>query len=77
VITEADVEKMTKEERLEAIHMLWDSMRDSSGNEPESPGWHEEVLAERTARIDAGEEVFLTIPEAKAQVAEFKARHRP
>ena len=77
MIAEADIKKMSREERLETIHLLWESLIDSPENEPESPGWHGEVLAERTRRIEAGEETFLSIEEAKAQVAEFKARHRP
>ena len=77
MIAEADIQKMTKDERLETIHMLWASMRSRPEDEPESPDWHGEVLAERTRRIEDGEETFLTIAEAKAQVAEFKARHRP
>lgn len=76
MITRADVERMTKEERLEAVYMLWDSLVGSPDDEPDSPDWHAEELAERTRRLDAGEEQFLTIEEAKAQVAEFKARHR-
>jgi putative addiction module component (TIGR02574 family) len=76
MITEADIKKMTKEERLEAVHMLWDSLLGNPDDEPASPDWHAEELAERTRRLDAGEETFLTIEEAKAQVAEFKARYR-
>jgi Putative addiction module component len=76
MITEAEIRKMSKEERLETIHKLWDSLRESPENEPESPEWHAQVLAERTRRIEAGEEVFLSIDDARAQVAEFKACHR-
>ncbi len=76
VITEADIQKMTKEERLEAVHMLWDAILGTPNDEPDSPDWHAEELAERTRKLDAGEETFLTIEEAKAQVAGFKARHR-
>ena len=76
MITEADVKKMTKEERLEAVHMLWDSLLGSPDDEPDSPAWHAEELAERTKRLEAGEETFYTLEEAWAKLEEFKASQR-
>jgi putative addiction module component (TIGR02574 family) len=59
MIAEADIEKMTKAERLEAINMLWDSLDDDI----EPPAWHKEVLEERMREIEEGKATFLTLEE--------------
>ena len=76
MIAEADILKMTKEERVDAINMLWNSLQEDSEDDLESPEWHAEVLAERTRRMDAGEETFYTLEEAWRKLEEFKALHR-
>ena len=50
------------------MELLW---RSFSGSEDEipSPDWHGEVLAERLAKVEAGEGKFLTLPELKARLA--------
>jgi hypothetical protein len=76
MITEADAKKMSKEERLEAVHMLWDSLIGNPDDPPESPEWHATVLAERTAKFEAGEEQSYTVGEAWGKLEEFKAHSR-
>ena len=76
MIAEADIKKMTKEERLETIHMLWDSMLRSPEDEPDSPDWHREVLEERMRKIEAGDVKFYSLEECRAKFEELKARER-
>lgn len=52
------------EERLQAIELLWDSISRQGDSVP-SPAWHEEVLAARRAKVEAGEAKFLSIPELR------------
>jgi putative addiction module component (TIGR02574 family) len=68
VIEPADIERMTKVERLQTMEWLWDSLV-AEGVEPESPAWHGQVLAERMAKIESGEGAFLTMEELKARLA--------
>lgn len=72
MIAEADILKMTKAERLEAINMIWDTLDDDI----EPPAWHKEVLEERMRKIEAGEETFYTLEEAWAKLEEMKLRDR-
>lgn len=60
----AEIEKMTAVERLEAMERLWDAMCHDE-TEPEPPAWHEDVLAQRRARIESGEAKFYTLDEVK------------
>lgn len=70
MIAEADILKMTKAERLEAINMIWDTLDDDI----EPPAWHKEVLEERMRKIEAGEETFYTLEEAWVKLEEMKLR---
>jgi hypothetical protein len=70
MIAQADILKMTKAERLEAINMIWDTLDDDI----EPPAWHKEVLDERMRKIEAGEETFYTLEEAWAKLEERKRR---
>ena len=47
-----DMDRLTTEERLELIEMLWDSITDSD-SEAKVPGWHLEELTRRIAAADA------------------------
>lgn len=59
-----DTKSMSPSQKVLAMEALWDSMcRD--GDEPESPSWHEEVLAARRARIASGEARFVTLVELR------------
>jgi len=49
------IEKMTRNEKLQAMEMLWDNLS-SSEQETESPAWHGDVLRETEARVASGEE---------------------
>ena len=63
------VAKMTQEEKLCAMDVLWSSIVSSSGAY-EPPAWHEAVLRERRRRVEEGEETFIPWEEAKRQLQE-------
>ena len=49
------------------MEWLWASLS-KKPEEIESPEWHGEVLAARKAKIDSGEEKFLSIAELKKRL---------
>lgn len=60
----ADINKMTKQEKLEAMEHLWASLvQDESATE--SPEWHADILQKRKEKIDRGEGVFISIEDLK------------
>ena len=61
------IEKMTHEEKLHAMDMLWTSIIASSG-EFEPPVWHEAVLNERRRQIESGEAHFIPWEDAKREL---------
>lgn len=61
-----DIKKMTTKERLEAMELLWDSLREES---VESPTWHKSVLDERRTLIESGNAEFLTFSELKKELS--------
>ena len=63
------VAKLTQEEKLRAMDVLWSSIVSSSGAY-EPPAWHEAVLRERRRRVEEGEETFIPWEEAKRQLQE-------
>jgi putative addiction module component (TIGR02574 family) len=64
VIDAAEIDKMSIEERLQAMELLWASIA-SSPEEPASPAWHGEVLRDRLDKVARGEGVFLTLEQLK------------
>jgi putative addiction module component (TIGR02574 family) len=64
---EATIERMTPEERMRAMELLWRSLSRTPGA-VESPDWHETVLSERLAKIGRGEAEFLTVEEVKQRL---------
>ena len=67
MIPAAEIEKMSLDERLQTMELLWASLGRTPDAVP-SPDWHGEVLATRTAKIKRGEAEFLTIPELKRRL---------
>ena len=63
------LDKMTTEEKLQALEALWD---DLTRNEElfESPPWHAQVLRHREEMVRAGEESFIDWEIAKKQLRE-------
>jgi hypothetical protein len=53
--TTIQIERMSREEKLQTMEALWaDLSRDDA--RVESPAWHRDVLKETEARVVAGEE---------------------
>jgi hypothetical protein len=51
------LEKMSVEEKLQAMESLWDDLCSKAGG-MSSPAWHEDVLAERDATQKRGDDKF-------------------
>ena len=64
MITQADIQKMSREEKLRAMEALWQEISNEVPA-PESPAWHGEVLEQTQARVTAGTEKTLSWEEAK------------
>jgi putative addiction module component (TIGR02574 family) len=64
MIQVADIERMSLEERLQAMELLWSSIA-RTPEAVDSPDWHKEVLAERLAKMERGEGEFLTLAQLK------------
>ena len=61
------IENMSVAERLQAIEQLWDALCHETGDLP-SPGWHQEVLADRKLRAQTGESKFLTLAQLRSRL---------
>jgi len=59
--------KMTHEEKLHAMDMLWTSIITSS-DAFEPPAWHEAILNERRRQAESGEAQFLPWEEVKREL---------
>ncbi|MFP4010420.1 MAG: addiction module protein [Spirochaetaceae bacterium] len=67
MITSADIENMSREEKLRAMEVLWQEI---SKEDPalESPEWHGEVLEQTRSRVSAGTEQVVDWGEAKRRL---------
>ena len=67
MISMVDIARMSREEKLQTLEAIWaDLSKDAAA--VESPPWHEDVLKETQARVDAGQERILDWPEAKQKL---------
>ena len=60
----ADIQKMSTEERLQTMEMLWDAISHET-KEIDSPYWHKEVLDSRREKINSGDAKFYTLDQLK------------
>ncbi|MDP0500534.1 MAG: addiction module protein [Verrucomicrobiota bacterium JB022] len=56
------LDQMTREEKLEALELLWTDLTGEAA-EHEAPAWHEDVVKERLRRFRAGETTGYTLEE--------------
>jgi Putative addiction module component len=64
---EIRLDEMSRADKLLVMEAIWDDLcRQAEG--VVSPGWHEEVLAERAARYDDGKETAEDWADAKARI---------
>ncbi len=59
--------KMSIEEKLRAMELLWDDLCNKAQG-VESPAWHEDILAERDAMQERGEDQFEDWEAAKGKI---------
>ena len=62
-----EIKHMSQTERLQAMELLWDSLT-LAPEQVESPAWHEAVLSDRLAKVEAGQGKFLTLSEVKERL---------
>lgn len=60
---------MTRQEKLQTMEALWDSLSRDAG-ELASPAWHADVLAGRRARIEDGHAHYVSLDELKSERGE-------
>lgn len=65
--TTLPLEKMSVEEKLQAMESLWDDLCSRAGIIA-SPAWHEDVLAEREAMHERGDDEFEDWEDAKRNI---------
>lgn len=65
----AVVEKMTIEEKLQMMELLWEDLSHSS-NEMLAPSWHGDILRAREANLESGKERFEDWADAKQKIEE-------
>lgn len=61
------LEQMTVEEKLQVMEAIWDDLSRNAQDLP-APAWHGEVLAQRQAALDAGEDYFEDWETAKEKI---------
>jgi hypothetical protein len=61
------IEQLSQTEKLELLETLWQSLSASAQQVP-SPPWHGDVLAERLARAQRGEALFLSMSEVRKRL---------
>lgn len=61
------LEKMSAEEKLQAMEIIWDDLCRKADGIP-SPSWHEKVLRQREHKIKQGDDEFLDWNDAKKQI---------
>jgi phosphoribosylanthranilate isomerase len=67
MITQADIQNMSREEKLRAMEVLWQEISKEEPA-PESPDWHAELLDETRSRVSAGREGRVDWDEAKRRL---------
>jgi putative addiction module component (TIGR02574 family) len=61
-------------QRLQMMESLWDSLTNDADTETVIPGWHEDVLAQRARRLDAGLESISPWSDVKQRIREQTER---
>lgn len=61
------LEKMSVEEKIHTMETIWDDLCHLP-NSVESPNWHQEILADREAAIERGDEAFEDWETAKKNI---------
>jgi len=63
-----DLKQMSRPEKVRLMEEIWQDLS-ADEQEVESPSWHGEIIAERTAKVEEGKATFLTLEEMQARLA--------
>ncbi|WP_035609559.1 addiction module protein [Haloferula sp. BvORR071] len=63
-----EISRMSKEERLAAMDLLWRSFS-RDGIEITSPSWHEGVLTERSRIVDSADAEWLSLEQLEVRLS--------
>ena len=61
------LEKMSVEEKIQAMESIWDDLCDRADSLA-SPAWHEELLADRESALQGGDDEVLDWETAKQNI---------
>lgn len=64
-MTHMEVAGLSVEERLRLMEVLWDSLCHDPAPKQAMPAWHQAVLEDRVARLEAGKEPISSWEDAK------------
>ena len=67
MVSVIQIEKMSREEKLQAMEALWADLSKTDGD-VESPAWHQTALKESEARFAAGQERIMDWEIAKREL---------
>jgi hypothetical protein len=67
MLVKEQISRMSSEERVEAMELLWESFA-LEGIDYPAPDWHGKVLAERSKIIDTAEAVWISVDELQARL---------
>ena len=65
-MTDIEISKMSKIERLQTMEAIWDSLIHEA-SEIESPEWHQDILSNRKGKIEEGKAEFISVDELKSK----------
>jgi len=64
----SEIEKMSTEEQLQTMELLWKSIS-KTPDQVSSPEWHKKVLSARLNKIKSGKAKFLTLDQVKSRLS--------
>jgi putative addiction module component (TIGR02574 family) len=67
-MTHMQIDTLPLTEKIELMESLWDSICHEPEVSSAIPDWHKEVLADRMARLDSGNEPVSSWEEAKVRI---------
>lgn len=67
-MTQLEISLLPLSEKLRLMESLWDALCQPPTADQSIPAWHEAVLQERLARLDAGKEEQIPWHEAKQRI---------
>lgn len=62
-----DIQSMSKTERLMTIDLIWSTLAESAVDIP-SPDWHEKILSNRLAKVEAGQGKFISLDQLRKRL---------